>query len=211
MKKTLLGFAVITTVATSVGFAAVELTAAHGTGFFGGQDAKVDIIAEALGVPAEELHDSLKEGILLTDLAEEQGIAPGALRGVMQEARARQFEELVASGEITQEQSDAHAEHMAARMESKASVLGLTVDELDRLLDEGDTIMDIMERQGITKEMFMDAHQESRMDRLNQQLADGDISQDEYDRRLERNSRGDGKHGFGKMFSGGKHHRQFNN
>jgi len=66
-------------------------------------------------------------------------------------------------------------------LEQKADILGLSADELQAKHDEGLKFMEIAEEQGITLEQMQAKH----MADLGQALADGKITQADYDKKLE--------------------------
>jgi len=75
------------------------------------------------------------------------------------------------------------------RLEHGAEMLGLSAEELKAKLESGMTMKEIGEESGITKEDFQAKIKEQaklRMtERLNQLVADGEITQEQADKRLE--------------------------
>lgn len=70
-------------------------------------------------------------------------------------------------------------------LENKADILGLSVEELQTMHEEGMTFEEIFTEQGITPEELHEQMMASKIERLDQLLADGDITQEQYDQKLE--------------------------
>ncbi|MEA3452937.1 MAG: hypothetical protein U9Q96_01195 [Patescibacteria group bacterium] len=74
-------------------------------------------------------------------------------------------------------------------MENKAELLGITVDELNTARDEGTTFHEIIEEQGLDFDAFYESMQEKRAERINarmdQLVAEGRITREQADERIE--------------------------
>jgi len=66
-------------------------------------------------------------------------------------------------------------------LSSFAEALGLTVDQLDARLGEGETMWQIAEDEGATRDEFIAIMQEARSSMLEQAVEDGFMSQDQAD------------------------------
>lgn len=153
-----------------------------GFGRFGGErDDRDENLAEALGITVEEL----------------------------QAAREKAFQEsiadAVAEGLITQEQADQmlamHAlKSYIDRQALLAEALGMTVDELEAALSEGQTLSDLMSEKGISFSVLQTNMQAALEAALQRAVADGVVSQEQADAMLSGGMNffgGHGHHGRG--------------
>lgn len=80
------------------------------------------------------------------------------------------IDQMVESGAITQEQANERMEkleeHYQSMLENKASLLGLTADELKARFEDGETFWQIAEEQGITKEQLFEQIREFKVKRF---------------------------------------------
>jgi len=104
---------------------------------------------------------------------------------------------LVDAGTITAAQADAVAQHLAEQAplrhgrgghgtafgEDVAEVLGLTTEELRDRLGEGQTLAAIAGAEGVDVQAVVDAIVAAHQERLDQAVADGDLTQEEADER----------------------------
>lgn len=70
-------------------------------------------------------------------------------------------------------------------LEAAAEVLNLDVDELHTQLHDGQTLAQIAEAQGVDVQTVIDALVADATDHINQEVADGELTQEEADQRLE--------------------------
>lgn len=113
-----------------------------------------------------------------------------------------------AHGENSKDASFRH--NPEERLEMKAELFGISTDELQAMLDEGKNFRNITQELEITKEDIQAKMEEYRTNHLNQLVADGAITQEEAQERLE--NMGNHKKSFGgyhKGFNKGSH-RMFN-
>jgi hypothetical protein len=84
--------------------------------------------AEMLGIGVEDLQAKLDSGMTMKEIAEEAGISQEDFRAkIMEQAKLKMTErlnQLVAEGEITQEQADKRLEQMQKRIENPGNHLG---------------------------------------------------------------------------------------
>jgi len=104
---------------------------------------------------------------------------------------------LVDAGTITAAQADAVAQHLAEQAplrhgrgghgtafgEDVAEVLGLTTEELRSRLGEGQTLADIARAEGVDVQAVVDAIVAAQKERLDQAVANGDLTEEEADQR----------------------------
>ena len=102
-------------------------------------------------------------------------------------------QQMLEKGIVTQEQVDEKMAriqaHHTAVFEERASVLGLSAEELKAKLAEGKTCPEIAEEQGIDPEQLRQQMGELRLEhakeRLDQMVVDGKITQEQADERYE--------------------------
>jgi len=149
-------------------------------------------------------------------VASKLGVTVDELVDAREGARQEVVEQAVADGEITQEQadrmlSDEHLERPArgpfghrmgwgcadneAHQAALAKVLGLTVEELETELAEGNTVRDLVDEQGIDMDEVRDALQEAQEAALQEAVEEGNLTQEQADRMLGRGARGAGHFG----------------
>lgn len=175
-----------------------------------------DALAEALGVTAEELtalHDS---GESMQTLLEEQGLTFEEFRALMDDARSVAITAAVADGAITQEQADliqSHAQDAEGRFAGRdgdrgqggfgednplqdymqsamADALGLSVEELDAMCENGTGLRQYAEEQGLSQEDMQAAMQAAFSSAVDAAVADGAITQEQADQIQERGGQG---------------------
>jgi len=151
---------------------------------FTGSDSGIDmdeLLAEALGIPVEELN------------------------AARETAKAAAIEQAIAAGQITEEQAALLQARQAIQNyfekdELLAKALGISVEELQTNLEEGQQIPDLLEALGLDQESFETNLQATYEEILQQALDDGFITQEQADLLLENGfhgmrSPGGGRHG----------------
>ncbi len=87
-------------------------------------------------------------------------------------------------------------EHRAERLAELAEVFGMTADEITAYLEAGGTIQELAEEQGVDLEALRAERQAERqqraIDRINQAVEDGEITQAQADEIIERIENGEG-------------------
>lgn len=173
-----------------------------------------EFLAEALGITVEELEaayetvrteisesDDLDRGDVEELLAAELGITVEALDAAKDEAKSAAIAAAVADGTITQEQADLLEARQALKdaidkKEITASVLGITVEELEAAREDGSSRSDLLDAAGLTAEEFATEMQAAYDAAVAQAVADGVITQEQADQLSESGFGGRGK-GFG--------------
>ncbi len=149
-------------------------------------------VAEGKGVSLEELVTELMAPI---EERMKAAVADGKLTQAEADERMASIEECLTAylkGEDIQ--CDAHylsrnlpfMMHRFARtplkhLENLAVKLNMTVDDLKAALEEGKTIAEIAESQGITMEDLQAEKEEAMIERINQAVTDGKLTQEEAD------------------------------
>lgn len=132
-------------------------------------------------------------------------LAPGDTAPERGERVRDLLQTLVDDGTITAAQADAVAEHLAANMPGRggrdghgghggfgrgvaaqavADSLGVTVDELVTALRDGQSIADVAAAQGVDVQVAIDAMVAEVQAHLDEEVAEGDLTQEEADARL---------------------------
>jgi len=78
-------------------------------------------------------------------------------------------------------------------VERHAEILGLDPDLVKTELENGKTFRDIITESGLTKEEVSDHHKSFLIDRINEMLENGEITQEEADQKIERIENSQGK------------------
>lgn len=172
-------------------------------------------LAEALGLTVEELQAARAEGQRMNDLAEAQGVDLETLKATMDAALTTYVDQAVADGLITAEEAEMIKNHKHGGMgkgpgmhgpgplaevegakeimdAAIANALGMTVEEVAAAQAEGQTLRDLAEQQGLTREDIKAAKDAAFEETLAKGVADGVFTQEEADAIRERKeSRGD--------------------
>jgi hypothetical protein len=190
-------------------------------------EAMQNALAAALGLTRAELDERLTNGERLDEIAEAEGVTQAELAEAMQAAREAAIADAVAQGLITQEQADAMLARegefgfgfgrrhggpggpggfMGGGPDSPmhdvmhdaiAAALGLTRDELDTRLADGERLDEIAEAEGLSDEEFAQALTDAHESALAEAVAQGLITQEQADAMLERGFMPGGHHGPG--------------
>ena len=166
-------------------------------------------LANALGLTVEEVHGALAGTV--AELAESQGMTLEDVVDALSAPMIERFQQAVENGHITQEQADERIAQMEERLleglesgswfsmggngfrghiggaqpQALAEALGVTVEELQEALAEGQTVADIAEAQGVALEDVVDALIAPAIERFQQAVEDGHMTQEQADERIE--------------------------
>jgi polyhydroxyalkanoate synthesis regulator phasin len=105
----------------------------HGFGL--GFGAGPDVLAESLGIDEEALHDALRDGRTIAEVAEEQGVDVQDVVDAIVAAHQERLDEAVADGDLTQEDAD---ELMAGAEERATAFVNGEPPDLEDLPDLGE-------------------------------------------------------------------------
>jgi len=163
-----------------------------------------DIGSEILGLTEEEFKAKIDSGMTMKDIIEEAGYTQETFRDAMHERMSEdmraKLEVLVEEGKITEEEMLQKLEAMEEGREWKqqmhektlaaqAELLDMSVDELKAALESGKKLADLVEEAGFTLTEFHEKMAERRkaieIAHLQDLLAEGKITQEEYDKKLE--------------------------
>lgn len=151
-------------------------------------------------------------------LAEALGITVEELQAARETAYAAYLADAVAAGEITQAQADEllARQRLSSYIDHEtlvAEALGLSVEELETALADGQSLSDLMTAQGLTAETLQTAIQTAYEAAIARAVADGVITQAQADAYLSASPNfglfgghhgfggGRGRHGHGRGFS----------
>jgi gas vesicle protein len=180
----------------------------HGMGGrFGGRQPQA--LADALGIDVEEVHGKLAEAI--AELAEAQGMTLDDLVDTLIAPMVERVQQAVEDERLTQEQADEQIAVMEERLleglesgswfsmggrgprghreglslGSLAEALGMTVEDLQQALTDGQTIAEVATAQGVTLDDLVDTLIAPMVERVQQAVDDGRITQEQADERIQ--------------------------
>jgi uncharacterized membrane protein len=162
-----------------------------------------DAAAEVLGLTEDDLHAAFEEGQTLADVAQAQGMSVDDFKSALTAAVTADLQVKLGAGDITQEQYDealadlndnlddlvsstppARGHHGGAHfqaLDAAADALGIDESDLHDALASGQTLAEIAEAQGISVDALASALSTSVTADLQEKLAAGDITQEQYD------------------------------
>ena len=152
-------------------------------------------LADALGITVEELQVAMEEvrsnsagpgNDFSAALATALGISADELAAAQQSAHTAALDQALADGEITQEEYDNFMARQALqnymdREAMLATALGMSAEELQTALADGQRIPDLIDELGISQEDFQTAMQSAQQAALDEAIADGVITQEQAD------------------------------
>jgi len=135
-------------------------------------------------------------------IAEALGISVEKYEETVTAAQTQVLEEAVSEGVLTEEEADRMQQHLASDgfggprmghgspktsllMTVAAEKLGMTEAELRTELQTGRSIADVAEEKGVDTQVISDAYLEQTQADLDAQVADGSLTQEEADAKLE--------------------------
>ena len=150
-------------------------------------------LADALGLSVTDLDKQLwEDGTTFNDIIAKQGLTEEELRTAVKDAAASAIDAEVTDGTLSQDQADWLTAHMpeadtydlaidplgtSLMHQAVADALGLTVEDLDKQMwQDGLTLWDIVDQQGLTHEELQTAVLEAHGKAVDQALADGLIT-----------------------------------
>lgn len=190
--------------AAELGIEVEELQAAREAAWEKAREAAIE-----QGLPGFRGHHGFGDGDeYLSLLADElDGVDVEELQAAMEAAHAAWLAQLVDEGYLTQEQADLMVGQQALkayidREALAAKALGLSVEELQAAREDGTSLSDLLEEQGLTFETYGEALQQAHEEAVAQAVEDGVIDGDLADEIL---SNGFGMRGFGGPHGSGPH------
>jgi hypothetical protein len=162
---------------------------AHGR-WFGPRGQRLTTAAEALGITEAELRAALAEGQSIAQVAEAEGIDVQTVIDALVAAATEQLEVLEAAlpehmtdlvnregwGEHDGPGRPGHGPRfLGARLEAAAEAIGITADELRTALEDGSTIAEVAEANGVDVQTVIDALVAEATARIEAAVADGSL------------------------------------
>ncbi len=174
--------------------------------------ALLEPIAEALGMSVDDLKAELKAGQRLEDIAAEQGVSMADIANAVYDYAADRVASAVADGKLTQDQADKILGRLQERRDACveedqchlfapknprpqlgtkqiiemgkviADTLNMEPRELLQALRAGQTLEEIAAEQGVSMQDIADAVYNDALERLNNAVADGKLTQDQADK-----------------------------
>jgi hypothetical protein len=155
----------------------------------------------------EELIAELRSGKSIADVAKEKGVDTKVIKDEYLAQVKTKLDEQVADGKLTQKMADAMLEQTAANLPTQltdttwncggcgvgegslllkvaAEKLGLTQAELMSELRNGKSIADVAKEKGVDTQVISDEYLAQLKAKLDAQVADGSLTQDEADATL---------------------------
>lgn len=168
---------------------------AHGR-WFGPRGERLTTAAEALGITEAELRAALAEGQSIAQVAEAEGIDVQTVIDALVAAATEELEELQA--ELPEHMTDivnreGWGEHdgpgrpghgprfLGARLDAAAEAIGITADELRTALEDGSTITEVAEANGVDVQTVIDALVAEATARIDAAVDDGSLDAERAD------------------------------
>ena len=170
-------------------------------------------VADALGLAREDIMAQLQDGATLAEVITSNGGTVDAVVSAILTQAETHLSEAVAEGRITQEQADERLAEMSERVtdainngierpdrpdrpnvrDGAREVIGAVVDatglearDILQQMRDGATLAEIIEANGASVDAITDSFMTSVSDHLSEQVANGNITQEQADERLAR-------------------------
>ncbi|MCE1253234.1 MAG: hypothetical protein LWX83_06745 [Anaerolineae bacterium] len=173
-----------------------------------GGDPWLSQVAEALSLDVKDLESALQSGSTIETLAEKQNVDLDSLIETLLKTTTERLAQEVTDGKLTQAEADAQVAEIKSALEEwfttgtrpdslsfeqplseelrlVAEVLGLSDSELQKALDDGKTLTDLLKTQGISLDELISAVSEKRSEQTAQMVTDGKLTQTDLDKMLE--------------------------
>ncbi len=148
---------------------------------------RAEVVADVLGISAEEVTAAKEDGTHMSELAEANGVSADAVSDAIYAASSSKVDEMVASGDLTAEQG----EQILARLELRqlarqvidkdelkqvaASTLGVSVEELEAAKEDG-TMEELLESSGVRADELAEAVTAARDEMIDDAVTSGDLT-----------------------------------
>jgi len=138
------------------------------------------------GLPGFDMHGFGSDIDYEALLAEALGISVEELQAAQQQAYSAALDQAVENGDLTSEEADLMRAQQALKdyidpEALQAEALGMTVEELQAAREEGKSMADLLEEQGLTAAEVRTALQAAYEDAIQQAVSDGVITQEQAD------------------------------
>ncbi|MEA3309594.1 MAG: hypothetical protein U9Q70_08810 [Chloroflexota bacterium] len=157
---------------------------------------QLDLLADALGMTADEVKAALQDGQTVAEIAEEQGVElAGVVDAVLAVVQEKFDERLVTLEEnlikyftegFPQPRQDMRDKRRtgAIQLEILADALNMTTDEVKAALQDGQTVAEIADEEGLELEDVVDAVLADAEEKLAEVVENGHLTQEEADEKL---------------------------
>ena len=164
-------------------------------------------LAEALGMDSEEIVDALKDGKTVAELAEEKGLELGDLVDALVNPRIATMKERMLERFESGEDLPFHGDRfsfdksfggrfgmmprsgmggmLGAGSDLLSEALGMTTDELMAALEDGTTISELAEAQGVPLETLVDTLAEAMAEQMSVMVESGHLTQEDLEAHIE--------------------------
>ncbi len=182
-------------------------------------DEMITALANELGMSVEELEKEIASGTTPAQIASEKGMTVIEFRELILRVRDEAIDLAVKNGTLTQEQSDWLNDRGSRRADVDranqdgwlhtemvtvlAKEFGLSVEELETLLDEGKTYAQIASDKGMTVSEFRVLMVKARSEAIDLAVENGTLTQEQADWMKSRSNMGRGGRGSGTGAGGG--------
>ena len=152
------------------------------------------VIAQTLNMQEQDLIAAFRAGKTVADVAQEQGVDLATVVDALVAPRAQRLQRAVDNGRLTQAQADALLALERIRVEDRlqrpfpldplmiaAQVLGMEPRDLLAELRAGKSVADVAAEKGVALDDIVNAILARKVERLNQLVADGRLTQDQAD------------------------------
>ena len=169
------------------------------------------VVADTLGISVEELQAAKEDGVGLQQLAEAQGVALEDIRAAVEAYKVEAVQDALDNELITADQAEWLLNHDGrlnrrqirrgamnlmriiidpeVMKETAADALGITVEQLEAARQDGTTMAQLAEEQGVEIETVQEAMRAAFEDMVEQAVQDGTITQIQADNILDREGR----------------------
>ncbi|MGE3621880.1 MAG: hypothetical protein AB7L84_15605 [Acidimicrobiia bacterium] len=155
----------------------------------------LDVAAEALGVTEDDLRTALRDGQTIAEVAEANGVelqtvvdalvAAGIERIDQWAAEAKEsLPERVAEA-VERDWADGPVARVGIALDAAAEALGISEDDLRTALRDGQSLAEVAEANGVDRQAVVDALVAQAEARLDDAVADGDLTDEQAASRKE--------------------------
>ena len=175
---------------------------------------KVQVVADTLGITVEDVEAAREDGMSYEELAVANGSSIEALEDAIFDATVAKVNELVESGDLTEEEGAAiiaKLELMQLKSEiidedvlaqAAADAIGVTVAEVEAAI-EAREYSELLEENDVTREDVREAVQAAKDQMIDDAVANGDITEEQAEQ-LRDGGRDNGRGGNGRNGRGGR-------
>ena len=163
---------------------------------FGGRGPQLEILADALDMTTDEVKAALQDGQTVAEIAEEQGVELEDVVDAVLDVVQEKFDERLVTLEekLTQYFTEGFPQPRqdlrdklrtrVIQLEILADALNMTIGEVKAGLQDGQTVAEIAEEQGLELEDVVDAVLVDAEEKLAEAVENGHLTQEEADEQL---------------------------